>query len=61
MILNEFRLTDQVATSSEYFSTALRFNATAPFVLSRLAAQAMVDTDGAGTIVSISRHGPATW
>jgi hypothetical protein len=32
-------------TLSEYFSTALRFNATAPFVLSRLAAQAMVDTD----------------
>jgi 7-alpha-hydroxysteroid dehydrogenase len=30
-------------TSSEYFSTALCFNATAPFVLSRLAAQAMVE------------------
>jgi 7-alpha-hydroxysteroid dehydrogenase len=41
-------------TSSEYFSTALHFNATAPFVLSRLAAQAMVDTDGAGSIVNIS-------
>jgi hypothetical protein len=54
MILDEFRLTDQVATSSEYFSTALRFNTTAPFVLSRLAAQAMVDTDGAGSNVNIS-------
>ncbi|BBZ12212.1 glucose 1-dehydrogenase [Mycobacterium branderi] len=41
-------------TSSEYFSTALHFNATAPFVLSRLAAQAMVDTGGAGSIVNIS-------
>jgi 7-alpha-hydroxysteroid dehydrogenase len=41
-------------TSSEYFSTALHFNATAPFVLSRLAAQAMVDTGGTGSIVNIS-------
>jgi 7-alpha-hydroxysteroid dehydrogenase len=41
-------------TSAEYFSTALHFNATAPFLLSRLAAQAIVDTEGAGSIVNIS-------
>lgn len=41
-------------TSSRYLSTALQFNAVAPFVLSRLAAQAMVDTDGSGSIVNIS-------
>jgi 7-alpha-hydroxysteroid dehydrogenase len=41
-------------TSSRYLSTALQFNAVAPFLLSRLAAQAMVDTDGAGSIVNVS-------
>ncbi len=41
-------------TSARYFETALRFNATAPFLLSKLAAQAMVDTGGAGAIVNIS-------
>jgi 7-alpha-hydroxysteroid dehydrogenase len=41
-------------TSTECFSTALHFNATAPFVLSRLAAQAMVDTGASGSIVNIS-------
>lgn len=43
-----------MATSAQYFSTALHFNATAPFVLSQLAAQAMVDTTGTGSIVNIS-------
>ncbi|AFC47448.1 glucose 1-dehydrogenase [Mycobacterium intracellulare] len=43
-----------IATSSRYLGTALHFNAVAPFVLSKLAAQAMVDTDGAGAIVNIS-------
>jgi 7-alpha-hydroxysteroid dehydrogenase len=32
----------------------LHFNAVAPFLLSRLAAQAMVDTDGSGSIVNVS-------
>ena len=37
-----------------YLSTASHFNAVAPFLLSRLAAQAMVDTDGSGSIVYVS-------
>lgn len=41
-------------TSSRYFSTAMHFNAMAPFLLSQLAAQAMVDTQGSGAIVNIS-------
>jgi 7-alpha-hydroxysteroid dehydrogenase len=41
-------------TSAQYLTTALHFNAVAPFLLSRLAAQAMVDTDGSGSIVNIS-------
>jgi 7-alpha-hydroxysteroid dehydrogenase len=41
-------------TSSRYLTTALQFNAVAPFLLSRLAAQAMVDTDGSGSIVNVS-------
>jgi 7-alpha-hydroxysteroid dehydrogenase len=41
-------------TSARYFETALHFNATAPFLLSKRAAQAMVDTGGAGAIVNIS-------
>jgi 7-alpha-hydroxysteroid dehydrogenase len=41
-------------TSKRYLTTALHFNAVAPFLLSRLAAQAMVDTDGTGSIVNVS-------
>jgi 7-alpha-hydroxysteroid dehydrogenase len=41
-------------TSSRYLSTALHFNAVAPFLLSKLAAQAMVDTHGSGSIVNVS-------
>jgi 7-alpha-hydroxysteroid dehydrogenase len=33
---------------------AMRFNVTAPFLMSQLAAQAMVDTAGSGAIVNIS-------
>lgn len=43
-----------MATSERYFETALKFNATVPFLLSTLAAQAMVDTAGGGSIVNIS-------
>ena len=45
---------DTMHTSTRYFETALRFNVTAPFQLSKLAARAMVDTDGSGAIVNIS-------
>jgi 7-alpha-hydroxysteroid dehydrogenase len=41
-------------TSAKYLSTALHFNAVAPFLLSKLAAQAMVDTNGSGSIVNVS-------
>ena len=41
-------------TSEEFFETALRFNVTAAFLLSKLAARAMVDTGGSGAIVNIS-------
>jgi 7-alpha-hydroxysteroid dehydrogenase len=41
-------------TSSRYFTTAVQFNALAPFLLSKLAAQAMVDTQGGGSIVNVS-------
>jgi 7-alpha-hydroxysteroid dehydrogenase len=41
-------------TSARYFTTAMQFNALAPFLLSKLAAQAMVDTHGSGSIVNIS-------
>ena len=41
-------------TSSRYLTTALAFNAIAPFLLSQRAAQAMVDTQGGGSIVNIS-------
>jgi 7-alpha-hydroxysteroid dehydrogenase len=43
-----------MATSERYFDTALRFNVLSPFLLSQLAAQAMVDTAGSGSIVNIS-------
>jgi len=41
-------------TSERYFESALRFNATAPFLLSRLAIPEMVRTAGGGAIVNIS-------
>jgi 7-alpha-hydroxysteroid dehydrogenase len=43
-----------LATSESYFETALRFNVTAPFLLTRLVAQPMVDTAGEGAVVNIS-------
>ena len=43
-----------MATSERYFETALKFNATVPFLLATLAARAMVDTTGEGAIVNIS-------
>jgi 7-alpha-hydroxysteroid dehydrogenase len=41
-------------TSERFFETALRFNVTQAFLLSRMAAQAMVDTAGEGAIVNTS-------
>jgi 7-alpha-hydroxysteroid dehydrogenase len=41
-------------TSERFFEKALRFNVTAAFLLSKLAARAMVDTAGGGAIVNIS-------
>ena len=41
-------------TSERYLHAALHFNAIAPFVLTKLAAQAMVDTAGRGSVVNIS-------
>ena len=41
-------------TSEAFFETALRFNVTVPFMMSQLAARAMVDTTGGGAIVNIS-------
>jgi 7-alpha-hydroxysteroid dehydrogenase len=41
-------------TSERFFEAALRFNVTSAFLLSKLAARAMVDTAGEGTIVNIS-------
>jgi 7-alpha-hydroxysteroid dehydrogenase len=41
-------------TSTRSLTLAMQFNAIAPFVLSKLAAQAMVDTQGGGSIVNIS-------
>lgn len=41
-------------TSQRYLTTALHFNAVAPFLLSQRAAQAMVDTQGSGSIVNVS-------
>lgn len=41
-------------TSERYLSTALHFNAVSPFLLSKHAAQAMVDTQGGGSIVNVS-------
>jgi 7-alpha-hydroxysteroid dehydrogenase len=41
-------------TSERFFETALRFNVTAAFLLTKLAARAMVDTAGEGAVVNIS-------
>jgi 7-alpha-hydroxysteroid dehydrogenase len=41
-------------TSERFFEMALRFNVTAPFLMSQLAARQMVDTAGGGSIVNIS-------
>jgi 7-alpha-hydroxysteroid dehydrogenase len=41
-------------TSERFFEAALRFNVTSAFLLSKLAARAMVDTAGEGTIVNVS-------
>ncbi len=43
-----------MATSESFFETALRFNVTSPFLLTKLAARAMVDTAGSGSVVNIS-------
>lgn len=43
-----------MATSERFFDMAMKFNVTAPFLMSQLAAQAMVDTAGNGAIVNIS-------
>jgi 7-alpha-hydroxysteroid dehydrogenase len=41
-------------TSEGFFERSLRFNVTVPFLMSKLAARAMVDTRGSGSIVNIS-------
>jgi 7-alpha-hydroxysteroid dehydrogenase len=41
-------------TSEAFFEAALRFNVTSPFLLTKLAARAMVDTAGSGAVVNIS-------
>lgn len=41
-------------TSERYFETALRFNAISPFLLTKIAARAMVETAGGGSVVNIS-------
>jgi 7-alpha-hydroxysteroid dehydrogenase len=41
-------------TSEAYFENALRFNVTTAFLLTKLAARAMVDTAGGGSVVNIS-------
>lgn len=43
-----------MATSERFFHAAVHFNAIAPFLLTKLAAQAMVDTAGEGSVVNIS-------
>jgi 7-alpha-hydroxysteroid dehydrogenase len=43
-----------MATSERFFDMAMKFNVTAPFLMSLLGAQAMVDTAGGGSIVNIS-------
>ena len=46
--------TPAMDTTEEVFETALRFNVTSAFLLSKFAARAMVDTSGSGAIVNIS-------
>jgi len=41
-------------TSERFFETALRFNVTTAFLLTKLAARRMVDTAGEGAVVNIS-------
>lgn len=41
-------------TSERFFHSAVHFNAIAPFLLTKFAAQAMVDTAGGGSVVNIS-------
>jgi 7-alpha-hydroxysteroid dehydrogenase len=41
-------------TSEGYLERAFHFNVTAPFTLTKLAARAMVDTSGRGSVVNIS-------
>ncbi|MFA6576969.1 MAG: glucose 1-dehydrogenase [Nocardioides sp.] len=41
-------------TSERYFHAAVHFNAISPFLLTKIAAQAMVDTSGGGSVVNIS-------
>lgn len=43
-----------MSTSEAFFENAFRFNVTAPFLLTKLAARAMVDTAGSGSVVNIS-------
>jgi 7-alpha-hydroxysteroid dehydrogenase len=43
-----------MTTSERFFEKALRFNVTAPFLLTKIAAQAMVNTAGSGSVVNIS-------
>ncbi len=41
-------------TSERFLHSAVHFNAIAPFLLTKIAAQAMVDTTGSGSVVNIS-------
>ncbi len=43
-----------MVTSERFLEQAFRFNVTAAFTLTKLAAQAMVDTSGSGAVVNIS-------
>jgi 7-alpha-hydroxysteroid dehydrogenase len=43
-----------IMTSERFFQSAVHFNAIAPFLLTKIAAQAMVDTAGGGSVVNIS-------
>jgi 7-alpha-hydroxysteroid dehydrogenase len=43
-----------LTTSERFFDMAMKFNVTAPFLMSQLVAQPMVDTAGRGSIVNIS-------
>jgi 7-alpha-hydroxysteroid dehydrogenase len=43
-----------MVTSERFLHSAFHFNAIAPFLLTKIAAQAMVDTAGSGSVVNIS-------